>query len=724
MPTRVSTGTAKDVEASKEKSRLLVDAHLKSNASDFPQRGLCTPVSNVTVDDSLTFKQTLDVLRQQAAVLNCAKIPTNNRRPAGGLPRTPPKNRTSGRDIIIDLSNAPRVIESQLRVIAAMHDTSLPSCSKFRPPSLEKITVKATAIPIADKPKDSGVQQKRPTNNTPVAAARQSNSTNQDIIPAIAATNKPNILPDMPNIEDATEHTEDSEDQEEEPGNNDYKKNKVNKKKKKQRPKHLMKDFLKTNIEKIPSTKPPPNTNLQYSSAKKRKLSPNISREDFPSLPTHVSKAVSPTPDQREATAFTPNIPTSNSFAILETLSEQTNQTQSTSMLTSPTAAPKRPKKLQPPPPIILSNPADFFSLAKSIQDVCSQNITFKNTKFTKKLQVSSTDDFRAATAFLTSKGVEFHTFKLDEEREIKLVLRGIDSSVGAENVKLALLEEHGMDVLKVAQLTSYRGDNRDSQEARPLLPLYVVYTRDRELANKIRLVTRLCFCRVSAVENFRNVRGPIQCFRCQRYGHTSSFCSNEPRCMKCGNQHSTHICGKERSLPAQCANCKLNHTANYRGCQVYQTAKAKINLPGQPNPAPSQPRHLVDAPTPKVNAWTQRVNSNQPAVPSDAPTQPSPTSLPVRADPRPAARQPEPVQLTQSAPVHQLHPLSNQGPGPQQAFQPNWQAWHHWANSFLHAILAAPHEQRIQVILSRALPLTMIPQAVAMPLNHNGPTP
>lgn len=725
-------------------------------------RALVAPVApkHINLNENISREDAIKSLRQQAAELQCNTNPvqsrtfiSNNRHQGGALPRTPPKAQPSPA-LSVDMSQSPRSIRFQVQAIARsleptqspqVHAGScMPSRSTFRSPVMLAMAQPPSEIPVVSVAKVTDIaQHQKPSTNNPVATS-QKVKPNKDKNPLVRVTTKPK-LPDMPIVDDTTSVYEDEDkDEEQEDHDGELPQSKFTKKKNKQRPKHLMKDFLKSNIKKPPKSKPSPSSNSQLSRAKKRKLSPNISREDFPALPTPPSKTI---PSKNPEISIAANIPTSNSFAILESITDHNDQPQSTAMVTSPTAAPKRPRKQQPPPPIVLSNPADFFTLAKAIQGVCSQNITFKNTKTTKKLQVSNSDDFRAATAFLTSKGVQYHTFRLDEERTIKLVLRGIDSSVGAAYVKDALLEEHGISVDDVAQLTSHRGDNTNSLEPRPKLPLYVTYTKDRNTANKIRQITRLCFCRISAVENFRNIKGPIQCYRCQRFGHTSSFCSNDPRCMKCGANHSTHLCEKLRSLPAQCANCTLNHTSSYRGCQVYQDAMARINLPGQTNPKPRHPRHLVDAPQPNINAWAQRASANKPAVQVANAVAPTtvrqqtnhlehaesrhvPTVLSVRtdqpapADPRTAARH---LAADRQQPAAQTQPWLHQSTTPRithQASPTNWQAWHNWANLFLNDILSAPSEQRTQVILSRVLPLTLIPQVAAMPNNQHGCAP
>ena len=60
-----------------------------------------------------------------------------------------------------------------------------------------------------------------------------------------------------------------------------------------------------------------------------------------------------------------------------------------------------------------------------------------------------------------------------------------------------------------------------------------------------------------------------IQCKKCQRFGHTKSFCNREAKCVKCAGNHLSFECKMEKKQPPKCSNCHESHTANYRGCMV-----------------------------------------------------------------------------------------------------------------------------------------------------------
>lgn len=56
----------------------------------------------------------------------------------------------------------------------------------------------------------------------------------------------------------------------------------------------------------------------------------------------------------------------------------------------------------------------------------------------------------------------------------------------------------------------------------------------------------------------------PLQCYRCQRYGHTANGCNSAVRCMVCSGPHSVRDC---TSTILRCANCDGGHKANFTTC-------------------------------------------------------------------------------------------------------------------------------------------------------------
>jgi hypothetical protein len=123
-------------------------------------------------------------------------------------------------------------------------------------------------------------------------------------------------------------------------------------------------------------------------------------------------------------------------------------------------------------------------------------------------------------------------------------------------------------------QLRSGRRD-LDASKDRPLTAQFIVPVARGPGVQKVRSLSELCGLRVS-VQTYVAPEGPLQCKRCQRFGHTQRNYCYAPRCIACGE---THLSG-ECSTPKQqlkCCSCGGNPTTNYRGCSKWEGAKAAL---------------------------------------------------------------------------------------------------------------------------------------------------
>ena len=70
--------------------------------------------------------------------------------------------------------------------------------------------------------------------------------------------------------------------------------------------------------------------------------------------------------------------------------------------------------------------------------------------------------------------------------------------------------------------------------------------------------------------------KGPMQCKRCQRFGHTQRNCGYAPRRVACVGSHLSGGCLTPREQ-TQCCGCAGKHRANYHGCAKWKEAKAAL---------------------------------------------------------------------------------------------------------------------------------------------------
>ena len=126
-----------------------------------------------------------------------------------------------------------------------------------------------------------------------------------------------------------------------------------------------------------------------------------------------------------------------------------------------------------------------------------------------------------------------------------------------------------------MVSLTARHTSRRVTDKDRPATPHFIVTVARGPEVSKLRSITQLCGLRVT-VETYTAPKGPLQCIRRQRFGHTQRKCGYAPRCVACGEAHHSGEC----SIPKEqlkCCSCGGNHTANYRGCANWKDAKAAL---------------------------------------------------------------------------------------------------------------------------------------------------
>lgn len=88
-----------------------------------------------------------------------------------------------------------------------------------------------------------------------------------------------------------------------------------------------------------------------------------------------------------------------------------------------------------------------------------------------------------------------------------------------------------------------------------------------------MRSLAEFCSLQVS-VETYVAPKGPLQCKRCQSFGHMQRYCGYAQRCVACSDVHlSRKFSNSQQQL--KCSSFGENHTANYRGLVKWKEAKA-----------------------------------------------------------------------------------------------------------------------------------------------------
>ena len=267
------------------------------------------------------------------------------------------------------------------------------------------------------------------------------------------------------------------------------------------------------------------------------------------------------------------------------------------SQTTKPAEKPTQSTRI---PPIFMKS-ATWRSVAPNIfnnSDIDHDGLSAQVTS-DGKVQIKTRDviQFRQIQKYLIASKIEFVSSKLPEDRQIKVVMRGVPMDVSLDELK-SELEAQNFDVKMVKRFGSV---------AKPM-PMCLVLLNNSPNAKDIYEVTDMFFVKIF-VESFKKI-GPAQCHACQQFGHSSHNCGNPPRCVKCAGEHITKECQKTMDQDPKCCNCNGIHTANFRGCPAYLSIVNAKPSQTQLNPQVSKKETSTPATNTQASKTTSSANS------------------------------------------------------------------------------------------------------------------
>lgn len=217
-------------------------------------------------------------------------------------------------------------------------------------------------------------------------------------------------------------------------------------------------------------------------------------------------------------------------------------------------------------PPIFLYGVENFQDMREMIESVINKDeYTYKTVRGKQTIiNVKTTHDYKKVWDKIREANLIHHTFPSKEDKNYRIVLKGIHPTDLDEEV---LKEELAAKDHIVKKIT-----NMKSRKTGKALPAYFVNLQVKENNKDVYTVKYLNNVRITIepVKNFQKQEERlVQCHRCQKFGHSKNYCFHPPRCVQCGQDHLTAECKKLADTPATCALCLENHPANYSGCKV-----------------------------------------------------------------------------------------------------------------------------------------------------------
>ncbi|KAL4085145.1 hypothetical protein QTP88_027437 [Uroleucon formosanum] len=209
------------------------------------------------------------------------------------------------------------------------------------------------------------------------------------------------------------------------------------------------------------------------------------------------------------------------------------------------------------------------------------------------KVQTSNPEAYRTLVHYLRNEKAEFHTFQLKEDKPMRIVIRNLHPSTSTEMIKNEL--EHRLyEVRQVTQVI-----HRISKI--PLL-LFFVDLEPTDHSKEIFKLESILHAKIK-IEEPHKPKIISLCQNCQAYGHTKAYCGYSPRCVRCGDDHSSSACPNSRQDPMRCALCTgalysppRHNISNATFTDYFNTIKNNFIIGGDYNA--------------KHNAWGCRTNN------------------------------------------------------------------------------------------------------------------
>jgi hypothetical protein len=228
----------------------------------------------------------------------------------------------------------------------------------------------------------------------------------------------------------------------------------------------------------------------------------------------------------------------------------------------------KKKKNVKPPVIVVVHN--NYKAVYEILKSISIENFALKLMSVGLKIITASLDDHKKCIEYFKSSGIHYYSHDLANQQPVKVVMSGLPNleiDYILEDLKAQHVNPFDIKPMKIRQKR-----NADST-------LYLLhFERGTVNINKLRQVKVVCNCIVNW-EYYASTRvGPVQCRKCQMFGHGTRHCGIPARCVKCGADHLTENCETikkpagqttpdESRTSLKCANCLGNHTANFSAC-------------------------------------------------------------------------------------------------------------------------------------------------------------
>lgn len=226
-------------------------------------------------------------------------------------------------------------------------------------------------------------------------------------------------------------------------------------------------------------------------------------------------------------------------------------------------------KKVSIPP--IIAKDLQFSDINVLLNKLNIKKYSIKIMSIGIKIQVNSMTEFDELNKQLISNKNKFFTYDSVKNSTAKFVLSGLPT-LSLDEVKGAFLEQE-LAVIDVKAMNPKSSTFSNSA-------LYLILVEKSKVDTLLK-IKYLLHTVVKIRKFIQRHRGPIQCTKCHLHGHGERNCHLQPRCAKCGKDHSFDEC---QLVNPKCCNCNGDHLATSKECPSRSKFIAmKQKLSGKP---------------------------------------------------------------------------------------------------------------------------------------------
>lgn len=163
-------------------------------------------------------------------------------------------------------------------------------------------------------------------------------------------------------------------------------------------------------------------------------------------------------------------------------------------------------------PPLYIYGINDYIDFLNKISPMIVDKSNIQNKNIFLKLNLSTVDDYRTVTKYLSGINIKYHTYQLSEDRNLSVIIGDLPISIIEADIYEAL-SELKFNVTSVIHL-----QNRHKS------PIPIVVAVLDKSAKNIFLLDHLLQFTITVKNRKNNISIP-QCQNCQHFNHTKKFC-------------------------------------------------------------------------------------------------------------------------------------------------------------------------------------------------------